>query len=99
MKSETAPDSARATELLRLHRDPALLTVVNVWDAISAKVVAETPGTTALATASHSIAATLGYPDGERIPRSEMLAMIARIVGCHRPSGVRRPGSRVRRRG
>ena len=58
----------KAAELLRLHRDPELLTVVNVWDAISAKVVADTPGTTALATASHSIAASLGYQDGEKIP-------------------------------
>ena len=63
----------KAAELLRLHRDPTLLTVVNVWDVISAKVVAETPGTAALATASHSIAATLGYEDGENIPLEEML--------------------------
>ena len=34
----------KAAELLRLHQDPTLLTVVNVWDSISAKVVAETPG-------------------------------------------------------
>ncbi len=66
-------NSARASALLQLHRDPELLTVVNVWDVISAKVVADMPGTTALATASHSIAATLGYPDGENIPVGEML--------------------------
>ena len=59
----------KGAELLRLHRDPTLLTVVNVWDVISAKVVADTPGTSALATASHSIAASLGYEDGENIPR------------------------------
>ena len=70
----------RATELLRLHHDPVLLTVVNVWDVISARVVADTPGTTALATASHSIAATYGYPDGEQIPRDLMLEMVGRIV-------------------
>ena len=70
----------RATELLRLHRDPALLTVVNVWDVASAKVVAGTEGTKALATASHSIAASLGYPDGENIPVDEMLAAVERIV-------------------
>ena len=58
----------KAAALLQLHEDDAILSVVNVWDAISAKVVAETPGTTALATASHSISATLGYPDGEVIP-------------------------------
>lgn len=70
----------RASELLALHRSPELLTVVNVWDAISAKVVANTPGTKAIATASHSIAATLGYPDGEQIPVEEMIDMCRRIV-------------------
>lgn len=69
-----------ASDLLRLHQDPALLTVVNVWDAISASVVAAVPGTTALATASHSIAATLGYEDGEQIPVEEMLDMCRRVV-------------------
>jgi 2-methylisocitrate lyase-like PEP mutase family enzyme len=71
---------ARAAELLRLHQDPELLTVVNVWDVISARVVAGTPGTTALATASHAIAATYGYPDGEQIPLDLMLDMVGRIV-------------------
>ena len=69
-----------ATDFLRLHRDPELLTVVNVWDVISAHVVADTPGTKALATASHGIAATLGYADGENIPVEEMLDMCGRIA-------------------
>ena len=69
-----------ATDFLRLHRDPELLTVVNVWDVISARVVADTPGTRALATASHGIAATLGYADGENIPVEEMLDMCGRIA-------------------
>lgn len=71
---------ATAAELLRLHRDPTLLTVVNVWDSISAKVVAETPGTAALATASHSIAASWGYEDGENIPVDLMIEAVGRIV-------------------
>ncbi len=73
-------NTALASALLQLHRDPKLLTVVNVWDVISAQVVADTPGTAALATASHSIAATLGYPDGENIPVEEMLDMCGRIA-------------------
>lgn len=73
---------ARAAHLLALHRAPELLTVVNVWDAISAQVVSAVPGTRALATASHSIAATLGWPDGEKIPRAEMLDMCRRIVAA-----------------
>ena len=60
----------KAAELLRLHQDPTLLTVVNVWDSISAKVVADTPGTAAIATASHSIAASLGLPGRREDPAS-----------------------------
>lgn len=70
----------RATSFLALHRDPTLLTVVNVWDAITAKVVADVDGTRALATASHSIAAMYGYPDGEKIPVDLMLEAVGRIV-------------------
>jgi 2-methylisocitrate lyase-like PEP mutase family enzyme len=72
----------RASELLRLHQDPTLLTVVNVWDVITAKVVSDLEGTTALATASHSIAASRGYEDGENIPVDEMIAEVARIVAA-----------------
>jgi 2-methylisocitrate lyase-like PEP mutase family enzyme len=36
--------SDKAAELLRLHTDPELLVVVNVWDVISATVVANQPG-------------------------------------------------------
>lgn len=71
---------ARGAELRRLHEAPELLQVVNVWDAVSARVVADLPETTALATASHSIAATFGYEDGENIPLDLMLDMVARIV-------------------
>lgn len=54
----------KALTLQALHEAPEILRVVNVWDAISAKVIADLPGTTALATAGHSIAASRGYPDG-----------------------------------
>ena len=70
----------KAQELQRLHAAPELLLVVNVWDAITARVVADTPGTTALATASHGIAASRGYPDGEVIPRDEMIAEVGLIA-------------------
>ena len=72
----------RATELKRLHAAPELLTVINVWDVISAEVVAGVPGTTALATASHSIAASRGYQDGENIPRDEMIEECRRIAAA-----------------
>ncbi len=72
--------STRAQTLLDLHTAPELLTVVNVWDAITARVVTEVEGTRALATASHSIAASHGYEDGENIPVDEMIAAIGLIV-------------------
>jgi len=78
--SQGSDTAARASELLALHRAPELLTVVNVWDVVSATVVAQVDGTRALATASHSIAASLGYEDGERIPRDLMLEAVGRIV-------------------
>ena len=74
--------AARATELLRLHQDPELLTVVNVWDSISAKVVSDIEGTKAVATASHSIAASYGYPDGEKIPVDLMVEAVGRIAAA-----------------
>src|SRR6476661_8418510 len=75
-------NAEKATRLLQLHRDPELLTVVNVWDSISAKVVADVEGTTALATASHSIAASWGYEDGENIPVDLMVEACGRIVAA-----------------
>lgn len=72
----------KARELQRLHTDTELLLLVNVWDVISARVVADSPGTTAIATASHSIAASYGYPDGEHIPRDLMVEAAGRIAAA-----------------
>ena len=70
----------KAATLRGLHAAPELLVLVNVWDAVSAAVVAGEPQTRALATAGHSIAATYGYGDGEQIPLDLALQMVARIV-------------------
>jgi 2-methylisocitrate lyase-like PEP mutase family enzyme len=75
------PDlAARARTLLELHTAPEILVLANVWDVVSARVVAATEGVRALATASHSIAATFGYEDGENIPLDLHLDMVGRIV-------------------
>jgi 2-methylisocitrate lyase-like PEP mutase family enzyme len=73
---------ARGRTLVDLHTAPELLSVVNVWDVVSATTIAALPETRALATASHSIAATFGYEDGERIPLDLHLSMIERIVAA-----------------
>lgn len=94
----------KAAELLRLHRAPEVLQLANVWDAVSAKVMAGLPGTTALATASHSIAASHGYPDGEHIPAATMIEAIGLIaaatglpVTADLERGYGNPGETVRR--
>jgi 2-methylisocitrate lyase-like PEP mutase family enzyme len=71
---------AEAAELFRkLHQAPPILKIANVWDAASARIV-QTAGYPAIGTSSAGIAFSLGYPDGERIPREEMLAQVRRIV-------------------
>ena len=74
--------SDKAVELRRLHTDPELLVLVNVWDVASAKVVAGLPGCRAVATASHSIAASFGYEDGEQIPVELMIESVGRIAAA-----------------
>ncbi len=84
-QSDPAPPAtpgAAPASCSRLHRAPELLTVVNVWDVVSARVVADIEGTTALATASHSIAASHGYEDGENIPVDEMIDAVGRIAAA-----------------
>lgn len=95
---------AQATELLRLHESPQILVLVNVWDVASARAVAAVEGITALATASHAIAAAHGYPDGEQIPLDLHLATVARItaatelpVSADLEAGYGDPGETVRR--
>jgi 2-methylisocitrate lyase-like PEP mutase family enzyme len=74
--------ATRARDLLDLHTAPEILVLTNVWDVASARVVAGTPGVRALATASHGIAATFGYEDGENIPLERHLDMVGRIVAA-----------------
>ncbi|MCZ2836816.1 isocitrate lyase/PEP mutase family protein [Modestobacter sp. VKM Ac-2985] len=96
--------AARARTLLDLHTAPELLVLANVWDVVSATVLAGTPGVRALATASHSIAATFGHEDGEQLPLDVHLDMVARIaravdlpVSMDMEAGYGDPGETTRR--
>jgi len=71
----------KALTLKALHEAPEILRVVNVWDPITTRVVADLPETKAIATAGHSIAASHGYADGT-IPLELSLAAIERIVAA-----------------
>jgi 2-methylisocitrate lyase-like PEP mutase family enzyme len=71
--------SEKAERFRRLHKAPPILRLANVWDAASARIVEEA-GLPAVATSSAGIAFSLGYPDGEVIPRAEMLQQVQRIA-------------------
>src|SRR6185312_2126125 len=68
----------KADRLRRLHQGPEVLLFPNCWDAASARMLEEM-GFPAVATSSAAIANSLGYADGERISRAEMLAAVLRI--------------------
>ena len=72
----------RAQTLLDLHTAPEILTLTNVWDVASARVVASVEGVRALATASHAISGSFGYEDGEKIPLDVHLSMVERITAA-----------------
>jgi len=67
--------------LRTLHHCPEVLVLPNAWDCASARIFEEA-GFPAIATTSAGVANVLGYPDGQRISRDEMLAVVTRIVRC-----------------
>ena len=69
----------KAEAFLAMHSGGEVLLLPNVWDVASARVIEEA-GFPALATTSAGVAFALGYPDGEKISRAEMLAAVARIA-------------------
>ena len=75
------PDSLlqKANAFRALHHGGKVLVLPNVWDVASARII-EDAGFPAIATTSAGIAFSLGYPDGQKISRLEMLARVARIV-------------------
>ena len=67
-----------AAEFRRLH-DDGILVLANVWDAMSARLVASL-GARAIATTSAGVAWANGYPDGDRLPVPLLLGAIERIA-------------------
>lgn len=103
MASVPQGTAERAAVLKALHESPEILRLVNVWDAASARVVAGLPGTRAIATAGHSVAASFGYPDGG-MPLEVALAGVRTVaeavdlpVTADLDDGYDEPGETVRR--
>jgi 2-methylisocitrate lyase-like PEP mutase family enzyme len=72
----------KAELLLALHIPGDPLIVTNVWDAVTARIVADVPGVRAIASASHSVSYAHGVPDGEGLNLEQALAAAREIVGA-----------------
>jgi len=72
---------AEKAELLRsLHVPGDPLIVTNVWDAVTARIVAGVPGVRAIASASHSVSYAHGVEDGEGMSLDQALTAAREIV-------------------
>jgi 2-methylisocitrate lyase-like PEP mutase family enzyme len=69
----------KAEQFRKLHHGPRMLLLPNAWDVASARILEEC-GHPAIATTSAGIAYSLGYSDGQRISRGEMLEVVGRIA-------------------
>jgi 2-methylisocitrate lyase-like PEP mutase family enzyme len=65
----------------KLHQQKKPLIIPNAWNVKSAQII-EQNGYDAIATSSGAISNSLGYPDGEKIPFSELLYIVQRIKSC-----------------
>ena len=68
-----------ARQFLELHYGPKILVLPNAWDVASARIF-EDAGFPAIGTTSAGVANSFGYPDGQKIPKAEMLAAVRRIA-------------------
>lgn len=80
-QSITDDQRQRAQRFANAHRKGDPVVLFNIWDAGSARAVAEA-GAEAVATGSWSVAAAHGYSDGEQIPLDFALRIYERIVSA-----------------
>jgi 2-methylisocitrate lyase-like PEP mutase family enzyme len=71
----------KARALQSMHFAPPILVLPNAWDVASARVF-QHAGARAIATTSAGVAFSLGHPDGQKVSRTEMLEVVARIAAA-----------------
>ncbi|MDJ0342380.1 isocitrate lyase/phosphoenolpyruvate mutase family protein [Streptomyces sp. H10-C2] len=71
----------KALLLHSLHTADRPLALANAWDVASARIIEEA-GAAAVATTSCGVAWSLGYADGDRLPRELALALIGRVAAA-----------------
>ncbi|WP_158841562.1 isocitrate lyase/PEP mutase family protein [Saccharothrix deserti] len=77
----TGVDVTAAGRLRALHIPGLPVVLPNVWDAASARVLADA-GYPAVATASAAVTAALGYRDGHDMPADEAFAAVRRVASA-----------------
>lgn len=78
MSIQSTAEKADALRALHVPGDPLIVT--NVWDSITARIVAAAPGVRALATASHSISEAHGVHDGEGLDVDDALSAAQLVI-------------------
>jgi 2-methylisocitrate lyase-like PEP mutase family enzyme len=78
----TDPTFVKAELLRSLHVPGSPLIVPNVWDAVTARIVANVNGVKALATASHSISFAHGVRDGEGLTVDQAIDAAKLIINA-----------------
>jgi 2-methylisocitrate lyase-like PEP mutase family enzyme len=76
----TQSEKADLLRSLHVPGDPLILT--NVWDAVTARIVAGVPGVKAIASASHSVSYAHGVSDGEGMTVEQALTAAREIVNA-----------------
>lgn len=66
-----------------LHQQSEPLILTNVWDAASAAII-QASGARAIATSSAALAWSLGYPDGQALPKAALLDAVNNILRLSR---------------
>ena len=84
MDSKRGPTSIgsqreKAEAFRALHHANRMLVLPNAWDVASSRVF-EDEGFAAIATSSAALAVSVGYPDGEKIPKEELFVVVRRIA-------------------
>src|SRR5215813_2102279 len=70
---------AKAEAFRKLHHGGETLVLLNCWDAGSARIF-ELAGARAIATTSSGLGNSVGYPDGQKIPRDQLLNAVRQIT-------------------
>jgi 2-methylisocitrate lyase-like PEP mutase family enzyme len=76
---ERLSQKEQAELFLGMHHGPQLLILPNCWDVVSARIF-EQAGYKAVATTSAGVAATLGYPDGQKMSIGGSVDLVRRLT-------------------